>query len=111
VSMSRPVDTSIRNLGLVQSGAFLPSTSTTIAGRRDQLLVFDNAAVGMNKAASATYFYVGTAESGTWRSAASPNVDVSNVLIPAGSGIVIRKYGSGLTSMSQFWKNEVTFAQ
>jgi len=111
VSMSRPMDVSLRNLGLIESGAFLPSTSNLGSGRRDQLLVFDNAALGINKSASATYFYVGTAENGVWRSTANTSLDVSDTLIPAGSGIVIRKYGAGLTTASAFWKNEISIAQ
>jgi uncharacterized protein (TIGR02597 family) len=111
VSMSRPMDISLRNLGLIESGAFLPSTSNLGSGRRDQLLVFDNAALGINKSASATYFYVGTAENGVWRSTANTSLDVSDTLIPAGSGIVIRKYGTGLTTASEFWKNEISLAR
>jgi uncharacterized protein (TIGR02597 family) len=110
VSMSRPMDISLKNLGLVQSGAFLPSSATTAVARRDQLLVFDNNAVGINKAPAATYFYVGTPESGTWRSAANTAVDASETMIPAGSGIVVRKYGTGLSSSSQFWENEIVLA-
>ncbi len=111
VSMSRPLDVSLRNLGLVESGAFLPSTSTTLVGRRDQLLVFDNAAIGINKSASATYFYVGDPQTGTWRSSAAPTADASDINIPAGSGLVIRKYGTGLSTESEFWTNEITLAQ
>jgi uncharacterized protein (TIGR02597 family) len=111
ISQARAMDISLRDLGLVDSGAFLPSTGTTVVARRDQLLVFDNAAIGINKSASATYFYVGTAESGTWRSTTAPAVDASDVTIPAGSGIVIRKYGAGLSTGSEFWKNEIALAQ
>ncbi|MEI6073380.1 MAG: TIGR02597 family protein [Verrucomicrobiae bacterium] len=103
VSMSRPVDVTLNDLGLISSGAFTASPSTLI--RKDQLLVFNNATIGINKSASATYFYTG----GTWRSTANAGVDAGTTTIPAGSGIIIRK-ATAASPASAFWKNEIVLA-
>lgn len=107
VSLGRPVDITLNNLGLITSGAFAQSLNTLATGRRDQLLVFNNSASGINKAPSATYFYV--TNSG-WRSTAAPSTDAGNTVIPAAVGYVIRKATNG-TSGSQFWSNTITIAQ
>lgn len=106
VSMSRPVDVKLVDLGLISSGAFTPSTSVLALGRKDTLLVFNNASIGINKASSATYFYY----SGTWRSTASAGVDAGQTTIPAGAGVIIRK-ASAVSSTSTFWKNEIALNQ
>ena len=106
VSMSRPVDVKLIDLGLVTSGAFTASTSLLGLGRKDQLLVFNNTNIGINKSASATYFYF----NGTWRSTASVGVDAGTTTIPAGAGIIIRK-SSGSSATSTFWKNEIAISQ
>lgn len=106
VSMSRPVDVTLNDLGLISSGAFTPSTSVLGLGRKDQLLVFNNASIGINKASSATFFYY----SGTWRNTASAGVDAGTTTIPAGAGIIIRK-SSGTSASSTFWKNELANSQ
>ena len=107
VSLGRPVDITLDNLGLISSGAFTPSLNTLPTGRRDQLLVFNNSAIGINKAPSTTYYYVTNAG---WRSTATGNTDVGNTVIPAAVGYVIRKATNG-TSGSQFWTNTISIAQ
>ena len=102
VSMSRPIDVTLNDLGLISSGAFTPSTSVLGLGRKDQLLVFNNANIGINKSASAIYFYY----NGTWRNVSSAGVDAGLTTIPAGAGVIIRK-ASGTSATSAFWTNEL----
>src|SRR5581483_2999730 len=103
LSLSRPVDTSLNQLGLVESGAFTPSTSTFL--RADELYVFDNTQVGFNKSASATYFYY----NGAWRKANQDvTVDAGSDVIPAGSGFVVRKATTN-NGATQFWQNAPSY--
>ncbi|MES2996528.1 MAG: TIGR02597 family protein [Verrucomicrobiota bacterium] len=88
VGLPRPTDTSLNNLNLGGTSAFVSSTSTSLLGRKDELLVFDNALVGRNKSAAATYFYF----DGKWKrhgDGAAENRGAD--LIRAGSGFIIRK--------------------
>lgn len=84
---------------LVGSGAFQPSTSALI--RKDELLVFDNTATGINKPPVATYYYL----NGGWRKVGSPaTVDFgADAVFTAGRGIVIRKAGVGSNATESFW--------
>jgi uncharacterized protein (TIGR02597 family) len=104
VSISRPMDVALNDLGLISSGAFVASSNTLGVNRRDQLLVFSNNSTGLNKAASSTYYYV--TNSG-WRSTSTGATDVGTSVIPAGSGLVIRKYQNADTT-TQFWSNPYT---
>jgi uncharacterized protein (TIGR02597 family) len=93
--LPRPVDTTLNNLNLGGTAAFVTSTSTLAAGRRDQLLVFSNASVGQNKAPATTYYYNG----GIWKKNGAGNTDFGTDIIPAGVGFIIRKYtGTGATA-------------
>jgi uncharacterized protein (TIGR02597 family) len=103
VSIVRPVDVAIQDLGLIASGAFIASTSAI--NRTDELLVFNNASIGTNKAASATYFFF----NGAWRKFGQPvTTDFGTDVIPAGAGFVIRKAqtAGGTTA---FWVNDKTY--
>jgi uncharacterized protein (TIGR02597 family) len=103
VGLPRPVDVSLNSLNLGGTSAFVSSTSTLAAGRRDQLLVFNNAAVGQNKAPATTYYF----HSGIWKKVGSGNTDFGNDVIPAGSGFIIRKFtGTGAT---ENWNNTPSF--
>jgi uncharacterized protein (TIGR02597 family) len=105
IGIPRPIDVSLNGLALGGTSAFLSSTSGIPAGRRDELLVFDNAVAARNKAASATYYHF----NGAWRkSGGSVTTDVGTSMIPAGSGFIIRKYqvAGGPT---QFWNNTPTY--
>lgn len=104
VSISRPMDVALNDLGLISSGAFVASSNTLGVNRRDQLLVFSNNSTGLNKAASSTYYYVTNAG---WRSTSTGATDVGTSVIPAGSGLVIRKYPNSDTT-TQFWSNPYT---
>jgi len=106
VSLGRPVDIRLNDLGLISSGAFQQSVSATTPGRRDQLLVFSNSTIGFNKAAAVTYYYV--TNSG-WRSTATGTNDMGSSVIPAAVGYVVRK-ATNATAGSEFWSNNMTVA-
>jgi len=100
VALPRPVDVTLNQLNLGNTPAFMTSTSTLPAGRRDQLLVFDNTATAQNKSSAATYYY----NAGIWKLANGGNTDHGTDTIKAGTGFVIRKYqvAGGPTS---FWNH------
>ena len=105
VSVTRPVDVKLDDLGLISSGAFANSPSGP-AVRTDELLVFNNAAPGLNKSAAATYWN----QAGVWRkvgdSAPLPNRGTD--VIPAGTGFIIRK-GTVAGGPTIFWPNAATY--
>lgn len=88
IALTRPVDVTLNDLNLGGTAAFMSSTGTNTLTRRDQLFVFDNTATGFNKSSSATYFY----HNGIWKKSGDNDVDHGSDVIPAGSGIRIRKY-------------------
>ncbi len=103
VSVIRPIDVKLNDLGLITSGAFLSSPSAF--NRIDQLLVFDNSQSAQNKSASATYFYYNSA----WRKFGESGLpDRGNDVIPAGTGFVIRK-GATATGAAVLWQNAPTY--
>ncbi|MCU0781339.1 MAG: TIGR02597 family protein, partial [Akkermansiaceae bacterium] len=92
VGLLRPVDLELNDLNLGGTPAFMTSLSMLISGRRDELLMYDNAAAGFNKGPSARYFYF----DGKWLKQGAGNADHGGDVIPAGWGFVIRKYsGTG----------------
>jgi uncharacterized protein (TIGR02597 family) len=110
VSLGRPTDITLNDLGLISSGAFLPSASASGPARRDQLLVFNNASIGFNKSASATYYYLSNATTQGWRSSSTGTNDVGSTIIPAAVGYVIRKATNNGTGTT-FWTNQITIAE
>lgn len=97
--------TPLNQLGLIESGAF--ATNSTLANRIDELFLFNDAATGINKATSATYYYSG----GAWRKfggGATAGEDHGGDVIPAGSALLIRK-GQTATGADQLWKNTPTY--
>ena len=105
VSASRPADQILDDLGLITSGVF--EASPTAFQIRDQLLVFNNNAPGINKSASATYYFLGGTNN-QWRRVGSTTNNGLDV-IPAASGLVIRKATNSGTG-TQFWTNTLTIA-
>lgn len=103
IALPRPVNTTLNALGLGGTAAFMSSTSTTLLGRRDQLLVFDNAATGINKSASATYFY----HNGIWKIQGGGDTDRGADVIPAGAGFIVRKYQSAGGTAN--WDNNASY--
>lgn len=106
VSLGRPTDITLNDLGLIQSGAFLQSLNTLGTGRRDLLFVISNSIPGINKAPSVTYYYV--TNSG-WKSTATGTNDVGTNVITAAIGYTVRKVSNN-TPGTQFWTNNITIA-
>ena len=114
VSISRPLDITLDNLGLVNTGnltasPFTASVGTSGGTRRDQLMVFNNSATGFNKSPSAIYYYLSTNSTSGWRSTSNSTADAGNTILPAGSAVLIRK--SAGVAPTKFWKNEISLAQ
>ena len=92
----RVTPVTLAQLGLGGTAAF--QTSTSILTRKDELLVFDNGATGINKSAAATYFYY----NGAWRKVgASPATSFDGEVLPAGAAVIIRKAAG--TAGSSTW--------
>jgi uncharacterized protein (TIGR02597 family) len=104
ISLVRPVDVTLNGLGLGGTSAFMSSDSQLVAGRKDQLLVFNNAIAGQNKSASTVYYY----HAGLWKSVGGGATDRGTDVIPAGTGFIIRKYQtvSGVTAV---WENPPSY--
>ncbi|GAB4172370.1 MAG: hypothetical protein Fur0032_11770 [Terrimicrobiaceae bacterium] len=107
VAIHRPVSVRLSEAGL-DTGAFLASTGHDAAQRKDELLVFDNTAVGFNKPASAVYYRVGS----TWyrdtgAGAANP-VANNDFAFPAAGAAIIRKATSPTAAV---WTNTATYSQ
>jgi len=98
VDMLRPIDVPLNATGLK------PSDGSFIAN--DQLLLFDNSQVGINKTPSATYFYdTSVGDHGGWRLSGELGAnDHGSDMIPAGNAMIVRKAqtGGGATA---FWTN------
>lgn len=107
ISLGRPMDITLNDLGLITSGAFTPSTGTTTLTRRDQLMIFNNATIGMNKAPGTTYYYLTNSGTNRWLSTSTGTNDVGANVIPAAVGYIIRKATNGTTG-TQFWTNTTT---
>lgn len=105
LSLPRPINVALTDLGLTSSGAFLQSNGTALRFRKDQLYVFDNSVAGINKAPADTYYYDSVVEG--WRSTTG-DVLVPNAVIPAGSGFLIRKARTTVTEFTE-WKNDPTY--
>jgi uncharacterized protein (TIGR02597 family) len=100
VSMVRPVNVALDATGLG------PGDNSFGAG--DQLLVFNNAAAGIDKSPSSTYYYDTAAAIPGWRLTGDTTLsDRGADIIPAGNGFVIRKAAGG---QSAFWTNAFPLA-
>jgi uncharacterized protein (TIGR02597 family) len=89
---------------LVGSGAFQASTSALL--RKDELHVFDNTVAGYNKTPVAIYYYY----NGGWRkagAAVTTNYGSEAVFTP-GSGVVLRKSGTGSSAATSYWVYAIT---
>jgi uncharacterized protein (TIGR02597 family) len=83
VAITYPVNLTLNNLGL--AAAFVPSS---IFVTNDQLLTYDNTVTGINKSASAIYYYM----NGAWReSGQNSSTDFGTNPIQIGSGFIVRK--------------------
>jgi uncharacterized protein (TIGR02597 family) len=90
LALTFPVAVTLNNLGLVGSNASTSPIrpSTSVFNLVDQILVFDNTVPGINKSASATYFYLNNA----WRKFGSPlTTDFGGDVLQPGSGLILRR--------------------
>lgn len=112
VSMVRPVGVALSSTGLNPAdGSFVATTATRTL--QDQLFVFDNSTVALNKSPSAIYIYGDNINGDTgngvgWRVVGDNATDHGSDLIAAGSAIIIRKAGNG-TGQPVYWTNAPTY--
>ncbi len=85
---------------LIDSGAFRPSTSASV--HTDELLVYDNTAIGYNKSPSAIFFYfAGTpTKSAGWYKVGALATTADSYTLKPGEGYVIRKQKGTVPEMS-----------
>ncbi|MGY8642301.1 MAG: TIGR02597 family protein [Verrucomicrobiales bacterium] len=100
LAIIRPIPVSLKDLGL-RSPAFISSVGVAPGKRRDELMIFDNAEIGLNKSESARYFF----HSGHWKLDNQTDFPISDdVQLPRGSVVVIRK-ASATSGKPVAWKN------
>jgi uncharacterized protein (TIGR02597 family) len=101
IALPRPVDTTLSQLNIWESGAFMASSGGLAFQLRDLLLIFDNAQSSINKSSAAIYYHNGT----NWLAAGdSAGTIRDNDVIPAGAGFIIRKYQTA-TGTTSLWQN------
>ena len=105
VAITRPVDVSLNDSGLISSGAFQASTSAL--SRKDQIYVFDNTVAATNKSATAIYYYLNNG----WRKvgAAATTDFGTDLVFKAGAGVAIRKAANGVADKTVAWTNSATY--
>jgi uncharacterized protein (TIGR02597 family) len=117
VSMIRPIDVALKATGLnPEDGSFAATTAPPLSPRnqdpvlQDQLLLFDNSQVAINKQPSATYYYfVGfSLRNRGWRLVGGTAADRGNDLILAGSAMIVRK-AKNTSAQTSFWTNAPTY--
>jgi len=110
VSMVRPVAVSLNATGLNPAdGSFVATTQTR--SFQDQLFIFDNSTVAINKSPSAVYFYSNNVNGNGgigWRIFGDNTTDHGNDLLAAGSALIIRKAANG-TGLPVYWTNSPTY--
>lgn len=99
VALSFPTTVTLDGSNLQGSGAFRASTSPLL--HTDELYVFDNTATGINKAAAAVYYYYNSG----WRKVGAPvTTDFGTTAVFApGTGVMIRKGGTGGSAATAYW--------
>jgi len=100
IGLPRPVDLTLSELHLWESGAFVQSSGTRASGRRDEVLVFDNSQTSINKSVVVSYYHNGT----NWVAVGDSATNRDNDVIPAGAGFIVRKYPTD-TGQTAFWNN------
>lgn len=98
-----PVEMRLRDLNLIESGAFVPSSSHSAGVRQDTLLVWYNTSLGFNRAADAIYYYFsGTSGAGPgWRKSGTPLVLANDDVVMSSSRVfLIRKKATPVPSSS-----------
>ncbi len=107
-SMVRPVSVTLNQTGLSPAdGSFVATTKTQSI--KDQLLLFDNTQVGINKQPSATYYYyAGTGGSVGWKLLTDGLNDHGSDPIAGGGAVLIRK-AKTTTGATVYWTNTPTY--
>jgi uncharacterized protein (TIGR02597 family) len=96
IGLVRPMPVTLDNSGLFESGAF--RSSPFPGSRTDELLVFNNGAIGKNKSAVATYYYY----NGAWRKVGAGGANVgTDVAFTPGGGVILR---SGAANSAATWE-------
>jgi uncharacterized protein (TIGR02597 family) len=80
--------------------SFTPSSSSSPGNRRTQLLIPNNTTSGVNRSASATYFFNNTTGVQDWVSTASTSTKAGDTAILPGSYIIHRNTGGTPVSLS-----------
>lgn len=104
VGLPRPVDLTLSELNLWESGAFVQSVGTRAFERRDELLIFDNSNAALNKSSAVSYFHNGTSWLAVGDNATNRDMDI----IPAGAGFIIRKHQTA-GGETAFWNNSAPY--
>jgi uncharacterized protein (TIGR02597 family) len=115
VAMIRPVDVTLSATGLSPADGSFVATQTpqNIVNMKrpamDQLLLFDNLQVAINKQPAKIYYYLSTiGKANGWKLSGDGFTNHDNALIPAGSAIVIRKAKTA-AAQTVFWTNAPTY--
>lgn len=112
ISMVRPVSVALNSTGLNPAdGSFVATTATR--SLQDQLFVFDNTTVALNKSPSAIYIYGNNinGDNGNgvgWRVVGDNATDHGADLVASGSALIIRKAANG-TGQPVYWTNSPTY--
>ncbi|MGC3990638.1 MAG: TIGR02597 family protein [Chthoniobacteraceae bacterium] len=101
VAITRPVAVTLKESGLVSSGAFTKTTGSTPG---DRLLVFNNKKAKLNKAPAKIYFY----KNGAWRLFGSSGNHNSDAIFTPGTGVLIRK-AKTTDGASDLWINPAPY--
>ena len=115
-AMIRPVDVALSATGLSPTdGSFVASTTSNSSKNdsrlalRDQLFLFDNTQVAMNKTPSAVYYYLDAlGHAAGWKLSGDGLTDHGSDIIPAGTALVIRKAKTA-GGATVFWTNAPTY--
>lgn len=97
VAPPRPVPVVLAALDL-DATTFEESSGLDEESRRDELLIYDNAAVGINKKPSAIFFRSG----GKWIQDTTGYPEADNVVIEPSSGMLLRKAAGGADLVLQW---------
>ncbi|MEO8427023.1 MAG: TIGR02597 family protein [Verrucomicrobiota bacterium] len=98
VSLSRPVQISLTQSGLFEGGAF--NASPNFGNPTDELFTFDNTLAGIDKTATATYYYW----NGAWRRIGAVTDVGSDLVFSPNVGVIIRK---SIGPSPGFWINSL----
>lgn len=103
IAIDVPVAMTLAQSNLVQSGAFVGTTSAGGASGGDRLFVYDNTTVGKNKSPSIYFYYTGTTNGPAWRRIGGGTAVQDNVQVfQPGNGYVIRK-AAAASAYSVVW--------